>query len=199
MFITFEGVEACGKSTQASLLHKYFLNSGKKSFLTREPGGFYFAESIRDILLHDRKIELSDKSAFLLFSAVRSEHCSKYIAPKLQEGFQVVCDRFCDSSLVYQGLAGDLASEDINWVNRFTTDGVLPDITFYLRVSLAESQRRLNSQEKDKFEEAGLEHHAKLIDGFDKLAKLYPERVVVIDGHLSIDEVHAKVLSFLEE
>ncbi len=199
MFITFEGVEACGKSTQASLLHSHFIASGKQSFLTREPGGFYFADSIRDILLHDRKIDLSDKSAFLLFSAVRSEHCQKHILPKLQQGCRVVCDRFSDSSLVYQGLAGDLSSQDIDWVNRFSTGGLLPDITFYLRVSLQESQKRLSTKKKDKFEEAGLDRHAKLIDGFDKLVELFPKRVVVIDGQLSVEAVHQKILSFLKD
>ncbi len=199
MFITFEGVEACGKSTQASLLHKHFLNSGAKSFLTREPGGFYFAESIRNILLHDRQVELSDKSAFLLFSAVRSEHCAKHILPKLQKGYQVVCDRFSDSSLVYQGFAGDLQIQDIEWINRFSTQGITPDITFYLRVSLQESQKRLSSKEKDKFEEASLERHERLIKGFDKLAELFPKRVVVLDGQKPIEDIHAQILSVLKK
>ncbi len=197
MFITFEGVEACGKSTQASLLHKYFQDIKKKSFLTREPGGFYFADSIRDILLHNRQIDLSDKSAFLLFSAVRSEHCAKYILPKLKEGYQVVCDRFSDSSLVYQGFAGEVAIKDIDWINRFSTGGLTPDITFYLRVSLQESQKRLIGKDKDKFEQVGLECHRRLIDGFDKLAELNPKRVVVIDGHLSIEDIHQEVLTAL--
>ncbi len=199
MFITFEGVEACGKSTQASLLYQHFQNSHKKSFLTREPGGFYFADSIRDILLHNRQIDLLDKSAFLLFSAVRSEHCAKYILPKLQNGYQVVCDRFSDSSLVYQGLAGDLAIEDIDWINKFSTSGLTPDITFYLRVSLQESQKRLSTKKKDKFEQAGLDSHRKLIKGFDELAQLNPERVVVIDGHLPVEAIHQKILTALKD
>ena len=198
MFITFEGVEACGKSTQASLLHKYFQEEQIKSFLTREPGGFGFGEKIRNILLHDRDIELSHKSALLLFSAVRSEHCAKYILPKLQEDYQVICDRFTDSSMVYQSFAGDLARDSVLWLNSFSTGCLIPDVTFYLRIDFAESQKRLQGQEKDKIEQESSEYHRKLIDGFDKLAEIEPKRFVVLDGTLPIEEIHQNILRVLK-
>ncbi len=198
MFITFEGVEACGKSTQASLLHKYFQEKQIKSFLTREPGGFAFGEKIREILLHDRNIELSHKSALLLFSAVRSEHCAKYILPKLQDDYQVICDRFIDSSMVYQSFAGDLSRESVIWLNTFSTGSLMPDVTFYLRIDFEESQKRLQGQEKDKIELASSEYHRKLIAGFDDLAAREPNRVVVLDGHLPVVEIHQRVLRFLK-
>lgn len=197
MFITFEGVEACGKSTQASLLYKYFQDKQIKSFLTREPGGFDFGEKVREILLHDRNIELSHKSALLLFSAVRSEHCAKYILPKLQENYQVICDRFTDSSLVYQSFAGDLAKDSVLWLNSFSTGCLLPDVTFYLKIGFEESQKRLQGQVKDKIEQKSADYHRKLIEGFDKLAKLEPKRFVVLDGHLSVEEIHQNILEFL--
>ncbi len=198
MFITFEGVEACGKSTQASLLHKYFQEKQIKSFLTREPGGFDFGEKIRNILLHDRDIELSHKSALLLFSAVRSEHCAKYILPKLQEDYQVICDRFTDSSMVYQSFAGDLARDSVLWLNSFSTGCLIPDVTFYLRIDFAESQKRLQGQEKDKIEQESSEYHRKLIDGFDRLAEIEPKRFVVLNGTLPIEEIHQNILRVLK-
>jgi len=197
MFITLEGVEACGKSTQAKLLKEYFLKKGKKVFLTKEPGGFPFSEKLRDLLLHNKSFDLCPKAEFLLFSASRAEHTHKYISKYLAKNYIVICDRYTDSSLAYQGFARGLSIEDIQLVNDFSSDSLTPKFTFYISIPIELSIKRLSHISKDKIEKENFAFHKALENGFNSLYEKNKKRIIKIDGKLPIKQVHNQIVSFV--
>jgi dTMP kinase len=196
MFISFEGIDGCGKTSQSKLLEKYFIEKGHKVLCVREPGGTILSEKVRDILL-DKSSDISDVSELLLFETARYELVNKVIRPALQNDVVVLSDRFTDSTIAYQGYGRGLDIAMIKNLNRIASQGLQPDITFYLKLDLSTSKRRQKvllarlEQEDNNFSQ-------RIIDGFDAMAQAEPQRIMIIDSTLSKEEVHKKIISFLE-
>ncbi len=195
--VTFEGGEGCGKSTQIKLFIK-FLEEQKLNFiLSREPGGCVLGEKIRAILLHSKE-DMSALSEFFLFCANRAEHVKEVIKPALEEGKIVVIDRYYDSSLAYQGYAGNLDIKKLKNITAFATDNVVPDLTFLLDISYEEGFGRKAKDENlknlDRIEQRDRAYHEKVRQGYLKLAKEEPNRFVVIDASKSLEEIHEEII-----
>lgn len=195
-FITFEGVEGCGKSTQMELLSSYLADAGLPVVTTREPGGNSVGESIREILL-DPSSSITPEAEALLYAASRAQLVHSVIVPVLGEGKYVLCDRYLDSSLAYQGEARGLGMDWILKVSLWATRGLLPDLTFLLTVPVEKGLAR-TSAKADRIEMESIEFHRKVESGFLKAAEMFPERIVVIDGDREPDQVHRDILRFLK-
>ena len=198
-FITFEGIDGSGKSTQARMLHASLQERGIQSVLTREPGGSAGAEEIRRLLVEGDPDRWSPETEILLFTAARRDHLEKTIRPALQDGAIVVSDRFADSTRVYQGAArGDLRT----LVDRLHSEviGTEPDLTFVIDMPPEQAlERGLARQSgEDRFEDMGVEFQEKLRDGFLNLAREYPQRCHLIDGAREMDAVAADVLAIVD-
>jgi len=197
MFVTFEGIEGCGKSTQAKLLYEWLKENGHKVLLTREPGGTKAAEEIRELILKHREETFPPFAELCLYTAARAFHVENLIRPSLEKGFIVVCDRFSDSTVAYQGYGRGLPLELINLMNREATKGLEPDITFLLDVPVEVGISRIKSKVKDRIEEESLKFHQKVREGFLRIAEDNPERVVVIDGTKDIGTIFSQVLNYV--
>jgi len=190
VFITFEGQDWSGKSTQAALLAERLRDRGREVVATREPGGTPLGESIRTLVLDGP--EMSAWAEAALFAAARAEHVAAVIRPALARGAAVVCDRYVDSSVVYQGIARGLGAERVLELNLAVTEGLLPDRTFVLDVD-PETARARHSAGLDRIEREHDEFRRTVAEGFRRLAELFPERVVALDGNLSPEEIAARV------
>lgn len=195
LFITFEGADGCGKTTQMNLLAEYLKNQGREVVLTREPGGKGLGEKIREILLNYDG-EVSDRCESFLFLADRAQNIDTIVNPAVDAGKIVLCDRHTDSSVAYQGYGRGLDIERINMLNNLATNGKKPDITFVFDIDTETSMKRVG-KEKDRMESAGVEFHTKVRNGYLEIAKKEPERIKVIDASKSIEEIHQEVLSYL--
>jgi dTMP kinase len=199
MFITFEGLDFSGKSTQAKLLVdkiKALPDSTRRVVhFFREPGGTKISERIRAILLDKEHLELSDTAELLLFSASRSQLVTEVIIPALGRGEIVVCDRYCDSTTAYQGYGRGLNLEAVRGVNRLATGATDPDITFVIDIPVAEIERRKAKAgiPFDRMESAGKEFYERVRSGYMEIAKNEPNRLVVIDGATTIQDVEREV------
>ena len=193
IFISFEGIDGCGKSTQTELLYKYIMASGRDVILTREPGGTPISEKIRAIILDPENKEESGVTEALLYAASRAQLVSEKIRPALDIGSVVICDRFLDSSLAYQAYARGLG-EPVLMINKFAVQGTLPDITFYLDIAPELSRERQISRGKlDRLEQEGIELQKRVYEGYKRLAELYPKRIRVIDASASVDCVFESI------
>ena len=195
-FLSFEGIDGCGKSTQAKLLAAYFETEGQSVLRTREPGGSLGAEAIRNLLLTGATDKWSAETEILLFTAARRDHLETTIKPALSAGQMVICDRFADSTRVYQGATrGDLR-EKVDQLHTMMIERE-PDLTFIIdvepKIALARGLAR-NSGE-DRFEDFGLKFQEKLRVGFLKLAEEYPQRCRLVDGNRPTGEVFKDVLT----
>ncbi len=199
MFITFEGIEGCGKSTQAKLLYEELLNRGKRVILTREPGGTPSAEELREFILREREEFFPPFSELLLYIAARGFHVENLIRPALKEGIVVICDRFSDSTVAYQGYGRGIDPKFIREIDIRATGGLRPDITFLIDLPVKEALKRIRSRERDRIESEELEFHERVRRGFIEIAKREPERVVVLDGRRRIGEIFKEVIRKLEE
>lgn len=199
-FITFEGGEGTGKSTQAGLLAQHLTRVGVDIVRTREPGGSPSAEEIRSLLVTGAADRWSPIAETLLFYAARVEHWRQVIEPALLRGAHVVCDRFADSTMAYQAYAGGLARKTVEDLHRLTMTGVEPDLTFVLDIDVEKGLTRAAARRDDetRFERKGRSFHDKLRQGFLDIAKRAPERCVVIDADQSVEQVHAAVLAALK-
>jgi dTMP kinase len=189
LFVTFEGIDRSGKTTQAGLLVEAL---GAEALGVREPGGTPAGEKVRE-LLKDPSVSLSPEAEALLFAAARSELVAEVILPALSEGKVVVSDRFLDSSLAYQGGARGLGIEDVERVNHFATRGLRPDLTFLLDLSPEDAAARAG--ESDRFEDEGSGLQEAVGTAYERLVQADPDRWRRIDARRSPDEVHALVLS----
>jgi dTMP kinase len=144
MFISFEGIDFCGKTTQINLLKKYLENIGRRVEIIREPGGTAISEKIREILLNKKHLEMCDETEIFLFSAARAQVVREVIRPLIARGCVVIADRFHDSTTAYQGFGRGLSADAVKKINEFATGGTIPDLTFYLRLSVEESTKRKN-------------------------------------------------------
>ncbi|WP_418969572.1 dTMP kinase [Alloscardovia omnicolens] len=186
LFISFEGVDGVGKSTQVRKLHNYLEDKGVRTQITFEPGGTDLGQDIRRILLHGG--EVSSRAEALLYAADRAQHVDTYIRPALERGEVVITDRYIDSSVAYQSGGRELSETDILDLSEFATHGLWPDRTYVLDMSFAQSRQRLTGQ-PDRLESAGEEFFERTRQAFLDLARREPERCVVVDASLSIDEV----------
>ena len=198
-FITFEGIEGCGKSTQAKKLYEYFLSKQIDCLLTREPGGCLASEKIREILLDEEIEKLSPKSELLLNFSSRIEHVEKVIKPALKSGKIVICDRFVDSTFAYQGSAMGLSFKVIEQIQRIAIQDFLPDITFLIKVSVEEAFARISSRgNNNRYEKLGIEFHQKVYNGFLELAKKN-SRINIVDGAQNQQQVFQKILNIINQ
>lgn len=199
-FITFEGGEGTGKSTQIRLLASYLTQSGADVVQTREPGGSPSAEEIRALLVTGAADRWSPMAETLLFYAARVEHWRQVIEPALDRGTHVLCDRFSDSTLAYQSYAGGIPHKTIEDLHRLTMANAEPDLTIILDLPVEEGLKRA-AQRKDaetRFERKGREFHERLREGFLDIAKKAPTRCIVIDAAQPIERVHSAVLAALK-
>lgn len=205
LFITFEGLDGSGKTTQIKLLDSYLKGEGFDVILTREPGGTEIGRKIREILLDKKNQGISHKTETFLFLASRAELTSKVIVPALGEGKIVICDRFFDSTLVYQGIARGLGVEEILEMSLWATDGLVPDITFLLSMKVSRCDKRIKeaNRKKDRIEMEENNFKEKIYKGYLDIASKNKERFVVIDAEKSIgdifEEIKSRVLKHLKD
>jgi dTMP kinase len=196
-FITFEGIDASGKSTQARLLFSRLQKDKIPVLLTREPGGFQvdISEEIRKIILNPSRFPMDEKTELLLFMASRSQHVSQCIVPALGEGTHVLCDRFADATLAYQGYGRMVDPDRIHWLNRYACGSVWPDYTFLLDITVEEfcSRKKKENTKYDRIESAGEEFEGKVRNGYLSLAQKEPERFIMLDGTRSPEELHREI------
>jgi dTMP kinase len=194
MFVTFEGVDWSGKSTQAELLAAWLREEGRTVVATREPGGTPLGERIRQVLLHGEDVSPWAEAA--LFAAARAELVAEVIRPALDRGAAVVCDRYIDSSLAYQGIARGLGIEEVLQLNLAVIGGLLPDRTFVLMLDPATAAKRTR-RARDRIEREGEAFHAALDSAYWQLGQLFPERIVLLDGSLEKEELAERVRAAL--
>lgn len=200
-FISFEGGEGAGKSTQARLLAEALRARGDEVVVTREPGGTPGAESIRTLLLSNEGAGWNPRAEALLFAAARSDHVERLIRPALERGAWVICDRYLDSSRAYQGGGGGLSDNDLLTLHAIGSEGLLPDCTFLLTVNPVTASQRLalrDGSQSDRIGGRGADYHARVANAFARLAELEPGRFVTIDGGRDAALVHADVRNALD-
>ncbi|HBR86993.1 MAG TPA: dTMP kinase [Candidatus Marinimicrobia bacterium] len=192
-FITFEGIDGCGKSTQAKLLLETLNDGGCKAILVREPGGTRVSEAVREILLTKGMDELEHRTEALLMTASRAQLTDEIILPNLDKGNWVIADRFADSTLAYQGGGRSL---DIEWLiklNDFATAGLSSDMTVFVDIVPEEGQRRREANNPDRIEKAGMDFQQNVRKMYHEIAKRFPDRIFVVDGHETIENIQHNI------
>lgn len=199
-FITFEGCEGVGKSTQLRLLQKYLDDNGIKYFFTREPGGSSVSEQIRAVILDGKNTTMTDECEALLYAASRVQLLDEIIKPRLQNGELVFCDRFVDSSLAYQGYARGLGYEFVSRINDYALKNFTPDYTVFLNLPPNQAFLRKGGADKnDRLELSGAEFHDKVYKGYLELAEKFKDRFIVIDASGTKFQTHDKIVRALKE
>ena len=194
IFISFEGIDGCGKSTQVKMLVEYLNQSGSETIMVREPGGTKISEEIRDILLNRHLDNICDRTEALLMTGSRSQLTNEIILPSLKKGLNVVADRYYDSTLAYQGGGRELDLEWLIKLNHFATYNLDPNITFFIDIDPKEAQKRKN-QEEDRIERAGIALQDRVRNAYIELAQRFKERYVSIDGNASVNTIHEKIIN----
>ncbi len=199
LFITFEGVEGCGKSTQLKELQAHLEAAGHTVVVTREPGGTPIAESIREILLDPDNTAMGATAELLLYEAARAQHIHEKIAPALQAGQVVLCDRFADSTTAYQGAGRGIAPETLRDLHDIATGGIWPHVTILIdldpRIGL---KRARNRGREDRLEREAIEFHQRVRDGFLRLAAEEPDRIHIVDGNAPIEAVSSAIIAHID-
>ena len=194
MFVSFEGLDGCGKTTQARLLARSLEEDGVDVVSTREPGGTPLGEAVRDLVLHGDHVAPWAEAA--LYAAARAQHVDELIRPALGRGATVVCDRYVDSSVAYQGAGRGLGVEEVLALNLTVVGGLLPDRTFLVAIDAETASARVGGT-RDRIESAGTGLWARVAEAYAGLAERYPDRYVVLDGRRSIPEIAADVRDHL--
>ena len=204
LFITFEGCEGTGKSTQAKLLKDFLEKHGRQVFLTREPGGTELGKRFRQIILDPENRMLETRAELFLYFADRAQHVSEIISPALAKGMTVISDRYFDATFAYQGGGRGLDLETLRSINRFACAGLIPDITILLDIDAETGLKRAKRTAKDfaagagdRMEQQSIEFHERVRNAYLNLAKEESSRFIVIDATGSVDEVHAKISAAL--
>lgn len=200
IFISMEGPDGSGKSTQIELLKKYLETVGYDIVITREPGGTKISEAIREIILNREYVNMSYMTEALLYAGARAQLVAEVIKPALEAGKAVISDRFVDSSAVYQGMARGLGTDRIYSLNEFALQGIMPDLTIHLdlpaRVGIG---RKKDQKELDRMEMEALDFHERVAEGYRTLAKNAPDRIYTIDATLDIETIHEEIVSKIKE
>lgn len=199
LFITLEGGDGAGKSTQIRNIGSFFEKKGLVVVHTREPGGTPISEKLREILLDSQNQEMKDVTEMLIYAASRAQHVRELVMPALEKGYIVVCDRFLDSSIAYQAYGRNLG-DMVKSVNAFATDGISPDITFWMDIDPDIGKERVSKMgDFDRLEMEAREFHYRVYDGYKAIAESDPNRVKRIDATRSVDEISEEIKKHLEE
>jgi dTMP kinase len=200
MFITFEGLDYSGKSTQVQLLADRLTVQDHRVLVLREPGGTDIGEKIRKMLLDKNNDGMTEASELFLFSASRSQLIQEVVRPALEAGMVVICDRYYDSTTAYQGFGRGIPLDVIHAINRYATSGLVPDMTFFLDIPIREIEKRMHSAKsnKDRMESSGMEFYERARDGFLQIAKT-ESRYCVINGLQPIDDLHELIWQHVTE
>ncbi len=200
IFITVEGLDGCGKSTQIGLMREYLAQKGFEVLMTREPGGTKISEKIRELLLDARNKEMNSTTELLLYAAARSQLVAEVIKPAVNEGKAVICDRFMDSTFAYQGFGRGLDLKLLADINNVAVDGMTPDVTFFFDLDPETAlKRRLGSSKADRIEAEDMEFHRRVYEGYKKAASMFPGRIRTVDAGRSIEEIAADVRKILDD
>jgi len=193
MFITFEGPDGSGKSTQIKLLAEFLQARGRAVVLTREPGGTGIGEQIREVVLSNKNHAITSETEALLFSAARAQIVREIILPALAAGKIVLCDRYADSTMAYQGYGLGLDHAALTAITRFATGGLVPDLTFYIDVPVEVGIARKQRGETNRLDEKALAYHQRVRAGFLEMARGEPSRWIVVDGTQAIERVQNEI------
>ncbi len=193
VFITFEGCEGCGKSTQSRLLHKRLIDLKIPCLLTQEPGGTPLGDRVRDLLKIKRGFAISPEAELLLFNACRAQLVRDVLRPELDRGKVVICDRFTDSTTVYQGYGRGLDLSMVEGINNLATGGLRPDLIILLDMPPQSSLQRKSSRHTDRFEAEDMSFHQKIRQGYMELARAEPDRWKVIEGNREMQEISREI------
>ena len=197
-FITFEGSEGSGKSTQIDLAKRYLESKGKDVLYVREPGGVKISEAIRKILLDPATKDMSDECETLLYMAARAQLVEEVIIPALNSGKVIVCDRFLDSTVAYQGYGNGVDIEMIKNIGKFVTQGFDPDLTFLFDLDVNDGFARIN-RPKDRIEQRSIDYHNRVRKGYLEIAGNAPDRIKLIDACKSKDEIQSIVVQHIDQ
>jgi dTMP kinase len=200
LFITVEGTDGSGKTTQIKMIESYLQEKGYAVIIAREPGGTKISEKIREIILDNENDEMSAITEMIMYAAARAQLVSEVIKPAIDSGKIVICDRFVDSSYVYQGCGRGIDLKEIVDVNRVALDGIEPDITFFFDISPKIAlKRRREATGADRIEKEKMEFHMRVYEGYKKLALLYSDRIVAIESDREIEEIFEDVKEYIDE
>lgn len=197
LFITFEGSEGSGKSTQMELIGQYLKSKNKSVLFVREPGGVAISEKIRGILLDAGNKAMAPSCEMLLYMAARAQLVEEVIAPALNKGKAVICDRFLDSTVVYQGYGHQMDVAFIKTVGRFATQDIKPDLTFIFDIDAKKGLARIK-RAKDRIEQRAMAYHTRVREGYLDIAKKEPKRIKVINSDQTIEDIHQQVRQHID-
>lgn len=194
-FITFEGGEGTGKTTLIERLMVDLEISGYKAIKTREPGGSKISEQIRNVILSVNNVEMDYMTEALLYAASRRQHLEEVIKPNLKKGNIVICDRYVDSSLAYQGYARGLGIERVYKINDYAIDGFYPDLTIYIDVApeIGLGRIKKNNRDMDRLDREQISFHEKVREGYLEVSKMFPDRIKVVDGNDTLDNIYEEI------
>lgn len=200
-FVTFEGIEGSGKTTQVRRLSGYLKEKGVLHLVTREPGGTPLADEIRSLLLSSRSESVFPETELLLYEAARAQHVRSVILPALASGQAVLCDRFCDATSAYQGFSRGIEAVRVDWLNAFASAGVVPDLTFLLDVSPEDGFVRVHGRGMlpDRMEAESLEFHRQVREGYLRLQAAEPARILRVDGARPEEDVFGRIREAVSE
>ena len=198
LFITLEGPDGAGKTTQIGLIRQFLEDRDETVLLSREPGGTKISEKLREIVLDKENGEMADTTEMLIYAASRAQHVAEKIRPALDRGVMVICDRFVDSSIAYQGYGRDLGDQ-VRIVNEYAIAGTRPDITFFLDLDPAVGRARIGRDIQDRLEREKMDFHYKVYEGYQAICKANPDRVIRIDADRPAEEVWADIRAHLQE
>ena len=200
-FITLEGMDGCGKSTQLEMLARALEGRGLDVLVTREPGGTALGEGVRELLVSDASVGISPATELLLIVGARAEHVARLIRPAIAAGRIIICDRYTDSTVAFQGYGRGIDLSLIDRMNRFATEGVTPDLTIIFDLEPELARTRLSARPVGgllgALDEEALEFHARVREGYEKLAAAEPSRIRVVDASGTPEQTHAKVMSIV--
>ena len=199
-FITLEGPDGSGKTTISKIVFDQLMAEGYKVLLTREPGGIDIAEQIRKIILDTNNITMDARTEALLYAAARRQHLVEKVAPALNDGYIVICDRFVDSSLVYQGVGRKIGIEEVYQINQFAIGNIKPDATIFFDLPYEVGLARINNGERvaDRLDLESDDFHKDVYNGYMTICEKYAERITKIDASKTIDEVVAQVINVIK-
>ena len=200
LFITMEGTDGAGKTTQINMLRDYLLDKGYNVVCTREPGGTDIGEKIREIILDKNNEKMCNMTEALLYAAARAQHINEVIQPVLNDGGVVISDRFLDSNLVYQGFARSMGERLIKNINKYAVGDLEPDITFFLKLKPEDGIKRKREQaELDRMELESFNFHQRVYDGYVSLSRKNKDRIKTVDATRSVEDIHRIIVHLVEK